>query len=173
MTYLRHASRHIHHTVANYIVEHLTALGWTQEGNVPFDSPVVKVWKSPAIIGNSLDRNVVPGVVAINLGNEITPDLEELGGPLTSQVYPVFIDIFQDHEATALALANDVKDILLGRLPGTRRSLRLINQVTGQEVPDWWIELDDIERVKPDSNFALRWQVVKVSANAYFNEVQY
>lgn len=173
MTYLRHASRHVHHTVANYVKSHLDTLGWTQAGNVPFDSPVVKVWKSSAINGTGLASQVTAGVVSIVPGNEPMPAGEELGGPLTSQIYPIFIDVFQDNEATALALANDIKDIVLGRLPGTRRSLPVINQMTGEPQPNWWMELDDVERVKPDHTFALHWQTVKVSANAYFNEVLY
>jgi hypothetical protein len=173
MAYLRHASRHVHHTVANYIADNLATLGWTVEGSVPFDSPVVKIWKSSAIIAGGLDRNVVPGTVAINLGNEPMSDPEELGGPLSSQEYPIFADVFQDKESTCLALANDIKDIVMGRLPGTRRGMPVINQMTALAEPGWWIELEDIERVKPESNFALHWQVVKVTATTYFNEVRY
>lgn len=173
MTYLRHASRHVHHTVANYIKAQLDVLKWTVPGEVPFDSPVVQIWKTPAVTQSGLNRQVTAGVVSITLGNEQSPDMEEMGGPLASQEYPIFVDVFQDQHATALVLASDVKDILLGRLPTARRSMTVINQATGEPVPDWWIELDDVERVAPDNSFSLHWMTVKVTATAYFAEVRY
>lgn len=173
MTYLRHASRHVHHTVANHIEQHLGILGWTVPGSVPFDSPVVTVRRTSAVVGGTLGKLTTAGTVAVTIGNEPLPSLEEMGGPLGSQEYPIFIDCFQDTEATALALATDVKDILMGRLPGTVRYLPVVDQATGTSVPDWLIELDDIERVEPEYNFALFWQVVKVTAVTYFPEVIY
>lgn len=173
MTFLRHASRHVLHTVANHVDTQLGVLGWTTPGSVPFDSPVVKVRRTAAIAGGTLGKTTQAGTVAVTLGNEFSPDPQELGGALSSQDYPIFVDVFQDTEATTLALATDVKDILLGRLPGAARYLPVIDQSTGLAVPDWTIELDDIERVEPDYNFALFWQVVKVTAVAYFPEVIY
>lgn len=173
MTYLRHASRHVHHTVANYVKFHLDQLGWTQAGIVPFDSPVVKIWKSAAVTPAGLNQQVTAGVCSITVGNELAVEMHELGGALASQDYPIFIDVFQDTDATALALASDIKDILLGRLPGTRRSLSLVNQMTGNPEADWWIELEDIERTRPDHTFTLAWHSVKVTAVAYFTEVTY
>jgi hypothetical protein len=173
VTYLRHAARHVHHTVANYVAHHLGELGWTTPGNVPFDSPVVKVWKTAAVTPAGLNQNVAAGVVAITLGNEFAAEMQELGGALASQEYPIFIDVFQDTDATALTLASDIKDILMGRLPGTRRSLAVINQQNGNPQADWWVELDDIERTRPDHTFSLAWQTVKVTATAYFTEVLY
>lgn len=173
MAFLRHAARHVHHTVANYVTANLTALDWLTPDETPFGAPLVEVRTSKAITGGTLGKTTKAGVVAVTLGNETTPDPEELGGPLTSQEYPLFIDIFQDTEATTLALATDIKDICLGRFPGATRYLPVIDQATSLAVPGWRIELDDVERVEPDSNFALFWQVVKVTAIAYFPEEVY
>lgn len=173
MTYLRHASRHVHHTVANYLLDQLTALDWTDPANTPFGAPAVTMWRTPAIVGTTLTERVAPGVVSCTLGDEYGPDPEELGGPLHSQEYPLFVDIFQDSHATALALANDIRDIFLGRLPETRRWLDVVNQINGQIVPGWKMELEDVERVKPETVLPLHWQVVKVTAVAYFPEVTF
>lgn len=173
MAFLRHAVRHVHHTVANHIQTQLGVLNWTTEGNVPFDSPVVKIRRTAAIIGGTLGAQTTAGTVAITVGTEFAPDPEELGGPLSSQEYPIFIDVFQDHESTTLALATDIKDIVLGRFPGTSRYLPVIDQGTATPVPGWLLELDDVERVEPEYNFALFWQVVKVTATAYFPEEIY
>lgn len=172
MAFLRHAPRHVHHTVANHIAEQLAVLGWTTPGSVPFDSPAVKVRRTAAIAGGTLGKTTTAGTVAITIGNEPIPDLEEMGGPLGSQEYPIFIDCFQDTEATVLALATDIKDILMGRIGG-KRYLPVIDQSTGTPVAGWGIELEDIERVEPDYNFALFWQVVKVTAVTYFPEEVY
>ena len=169
MTYLRHAPRHVHHTVANHIAERLTAMGWTDAATTPFGSKPAKVIKVPAIAGSQLltDR-VTAGTVAITLGDEYGPDPQELGGPFTSQDYPIFVDVFQDTDAAALALASDIRDIVLGRAAGSRRWLDVIDQSTKQPAPGWKIELDDVDRVSPETAMPLRWQVVKVTAVTYF-----
>lgn len=173
MTYLRHAPRHVHHTVANHISARLTAMGWTDASTTPFGAKPAKVIKVPAIAGTQLitDR-VTAGTVAITLGDEFGPDLEEMGGVFTSQEYPIFVDIFQDTDAAALALASDIRDIVLGRAVGSQRWLDVINQSTQEPVPGWKIEFDDVDRVSPETAMPLRWQVVKVTAVAYFNDVQ-
>lgn len=173
MTFLRHASRHVQATVANYLKDQLTALDWTTPGATPFGSPVVEVRTTRAIAGGTLGQTTKAGTVAVTLGNEFNPDPEEMGGPLSSQDYPIFVDIFQDTEATTLALATDVRDIFLGRLPGTTRWHDVIDQTTSLAVPGWRMEFEDIERVEPDYNFALFWQVVKITAVAYFPEETY
>lgn len=173
MTFLRHAARHVHHTVANHVETQLGVLNWTTVGQVPFDSPVVQVRRTAAIVGGTLGKTTKAGTVAITIGTEFAPGSEEMGGALSSQEYPIFIDVFQDTEATTLALALDIKDILLGRFPGTARYLPVIDQTTGTPVDGWKIELDDVERVEPDYNFALFWQIVKVTAVAYYPEVVY
>ncbi len=174
MTYLRHAARHVHYTVANYVQAQLDALNWTDPDLTPFGAEPVRIIKTPAVLGGTtLADDITAGVVAITLGDEYGPDHEEMGGPLHSQEYPIFIDIFQDSHGAALALASDIRDILLGRLPGTQRWLDVVNQTNAQVVPGWKLELEDIDRVSPETVMPLRWQVVKATAVAYFPEVAY
>lgn len=173
MEYLRHATRHVHHTVANEVQAQLTELGWMTDGEVPFGATKVTMIRTPAFVGSTLHKSITAGVLAVTVGDEFMPTMEELGGPLSVQEYPLFFDVFQDSDAAAVALASDIRDILLGRLPGTRRFLDVINQVTGQVVPGWKLEFDDIDRTSPNLTAPLNWQVVKATAVAYFPEVAY
>lgn len=166
--YLRHATRHIHHTVADHIEEQLTILGWMGgAGPVPFNSApvVVRRTSGPA-------KDVEAQQVRISIGDEQHPTSLELGGPLTEQELPIFVDIFMDSDGTAVALACDVRDILLGRVGG-KRSLPVIDQVNDTPVPGWRIELDDVVRVTPEHVLAMHWQIVKVTAVTRFAEVAY
>jgi hypothetical protein len=165
VTYLRHAARHVHHTVADHIEAQLVTLGWTTVGQVPFNAAPISIKRSA---GTAPD--IAAGQVRISLGNEVAPAEEELGGPLASQEYPIFVDVFMDNETIALALASDIRDVLLGRIGG-RRWLPVINQANDTEVPGWTLELDDVERIRPDHVLPMAWQVVKVTAIAYFPEV--
>jgi len=171
MTYLRHASRHVHHTVANHLKARLDALGWTDAATTPFGATPAKIITTSAVVGTQLDSKVTAGTIAVTLGDEFGPDPQELGGPFTSQEYPIFVDVFQDTSTAALTLASDIRDIFLGRVAGSRRWLDVVDQSTKQPVPGWKIELDDVDRVSPETAMPLRWQVVKVTAIAYFNDV--
>lgn len=173
MTFLRHAGRHIHKTVLDYLDVQLTALDWRSATNSPFGATPITMISRPVVMGDRLDEAIKPGVVAVSLGDELASTMEEVGGPLAVQEYPFFIDIFQDNEATAVALATDVRDIFMGRLPGTKRFLPVKNGATGATVPGWQIEFEDVERVRPETAMPYHWQVVKVTATTYFPEVVY
>lgn len=173
MTWLRHAGRHVHHSVANYMEQQLTALDWMTAGSVPFGAALVSVRRTPAITGDKLAEGITAGTVAITLGSELPSIEQELGGPLSVQEYPLFIDIFEDSDGAAVSLASDIRDIFMGRLDGTQRWLSVTNQATGVVVPGWKVEFEDVERVTPELTLPLHWQVVKVTAAAYFPEVTY
>jgi len=173
MTYLRHAGRHVHKTVMDYLDAQLTALNWRSATNSPFGATPITLVGRPVLMGDRVDDAVAPGLVAISLGDELAPEMEEVGGPLSTQEYPFFVDIFGDNEATALALATDVRDIFMGRLPGTKRFLRVKNGATGADVVGWQLEFEDVERVRPETTMPYHWQVVKVTATTYFPEVVY
>ena len=172
MTFLRHAARHVHHTVANYVEAQLTELNWLSD-TPPFGAQPVAIRRTAAFLGSELVEGIGAGTITITLGDEVNPDPEELGGPLTRQDYPIFIDVFQDSEAVTLALATDVRDALLGRFPTSRRFLPVVDQATGLEVPGWTMEFDDVERITPDRRLPLPWQAVHVTAACYFQEVRY
>lgn len=173
MTFLRHAPRHVQRSVVNYLTDQLAALDWFTAGEVPFGLAPITIAESRPFIGGQLDNGIVPPMVAISMGNEVAPDLEELGGPLSSQDYPIFCDVFTDEEGSALALATDVRDAFLGRHATSSTSIPVINQVTATPVADWRIHFEDIQRVAPEHTFPLSWHSVHVTANVYFPEVVY
>lgn len=174
--WVRHVDRHVHATVLNAVRASITGLGWTAAETLPFgevNSDVVTFVDTPAFAGDVLSPAVKSGMVACTLGDEFSPLMQEMGGPLAQQDYPIFFDVFQKTHASALSLASDIRDTLLGRLPGTHRFLPVINQLTGDELLGWRIELEDVERVGPHSALPLHWQVVKVTASTYYPEVSY
>lgn len=183
MAWLRHAPRHIQGTVIRYMTDQLVDLGWMNDppadvstANLPFGpdlATLVTIRDHPAITDDGLRQDVKAGTLAITMGDEPMPDLEELGGPLSTQEYPIFFDCFQDQEATTIALASDVRDILLGRLPGSSRHLDVKNMATGKVWAGWKLEFDDVIRQAPEHRFALPWHVVKATAVLTFPEVMY
>lgn len=174
MTFLRHAGRHVHKTVLDYLNTHLAALGWDDAATTPFGATPVTVISRPVVLGDRLDDSLVQsGLVALTLGDELRSDMEEVGGPLASQEYPFFVDVFQDNEAIVTALATDVRDIFMARFANTKRILPVLDGATGIAVPGWTIEFEDIERVRPETALPYFWQTVKVTATAYFPEVVY
>jgi hypothetical protein len=175
MTWLRHAGRHVHHTAANYLRTQLDALEWTNTDVTlrPFGGTQVTLWTEAAVLEDGLVDKVEPGVVAITIGDELYPEMQEMGGPLATQEYPLFVDCFHDTVETTLALATDVRDIFMGRLPGSQPWLDVVNQSNQAAVPGWRMEFEDVERIKPETKLRLHWQVVKVTATTFFPEERY
>lgn len=176
MTFPRHASRNVQHTVMNRVKDALTTLGWLDEGTLPFGTDfaaVVKFTDAPAIAGDKLVEGIEAGVIACTLGPEFNPDEQEIGGPLSLQEYPIFFDLFQPRYATATALADDVRDALMGRFVGTKRAFPIIDQRDDSQIAGWTCELADVEIVRPEIRLPLHWQVVKVTAEVYYLEEQW
>lgn len=163
--YLRHSTRHLHKTVFDYLSNQLATLGWTVDGDVPFDAPTVRLqeelpdeWDSAKVLK--------PGTVAITLGDENEAKNQELGGPLALIQVPLFIDVFMDTPGTTLALALDVRDIFTGRLPGTVRFLDVYDYSpnTPAIAQGYRMEFEDVIR----QNVKKNWEVVKITAMLYF-----
>lgn len=173
MTYLRHAPRHVQRTVYDYVHEQLADLKWFTAGETPFGLAVPQISVGRPFIGSKLDNKVNPPMVTISMGNEMPPDLEELGGPLSTQEYPIFCDVFMDEEGAAVALASDIRDAFLGRHATSKTSIPVVNQITGEPVQNWRIYFEDVERVAAEHTFPLAWNSVHVTANVYFPEVVY
>ena len=173
MTWLRYADRHILHTVADYLDEQLEALGWLDPARTPFGATAVTISRGPAFVGDRLDKGVADGHLCISLGSEPAPEMQELGGPLSLQEIPLFVDMFSANYTHGRALATDVRDIFLGRIPGSRRHLPVVDKSTNLEAAGWEIEFDDVERVEPGNAMPLRWQAVHVTAAVHFPEVLY
>lgn len=170
---MRYSSRSIHQSVANELTDQLGAIGWTSEGQTPFGAPKLRITTHTPRPHQTDQASISAGAVVITLGDNIDADPQEMGGPLSMIEYPIFVDIYMDKDAHALAVAQDVTDIFAGRVPGTSRFLPVIDLTTGYAAPGWLIELTDIERTRPVHDLKVHWQVVKVTASTYFPEVAY
>jgi len=176
MTFLRHSSRHVHHTVADHVEAGLAALSWTNAATTPFGSPVVTFDRTRSaadfLVPGVTPSGLKAGLVCITLGNEFQPDPEEMGSGLHVVELPIFVDVFMDVDAHAQTLAEDARDIFLGRQAfWPKRFIPVVNQATSTAVPGWSIEFDDVERDRPEHSFALAWQVVKATAMVRYQEV--
>lgn len=166
---LRHSTRHLHRTVFDYLNDQLTAMGWTVEGDVPFNAPVVTLQD---VLPDEWDEASVlePGTVALTLGDEDAALNQEMGGPLALIQVPFFVDCFMDTDSTALALALDIRDIFTGRAPGSVRFLDVINYNpdTPQVAVGYTVEFDDVIRQRVKKS----WHVVKITAMLYFPDAE-
>lgn len=170
---IRYSSRAVHVSVVNYLDTALAALGWMDPTTTPFGAPALDVRSAVPRPHQTDLASIVPGVVGITLGDNDDAEPQEVGGPLYLIEYPIFVDIYMDKDAHALAVAQDVWDICAGRLPGTSRYQPVTDLVTGELATGWLIELTDLERTRPTHDLKIHWQVVKVTASTYFPEVAY
>lgn len=178
MTYLRHASRHVHASVLDAVKDSLSTLGWLGANTLPFGpryAALVNFTDAPAIDGDRLAVGIAPGTIAVTLGPEFPTQEQEIGGPTTQQDYPIFFDVFQPTYAAATALANDIRDTLMGRFDGTHRFVTVKDYSGDAPTPvdGWTCELTDIQIIRPEIRLPLHWQVVKVTAEVQFPEVQW
>lgn len=173
MSHLRHAVRHVHHSVAQYVEDCLDQLGWTaaDASQRPFGATQVVVKRVGNVGAKGVD--LVAGQVYVTPGDEFEPDQLEMGGPLSQQNVPIFVDVLMDDSSTALCLASDIRDAFMGRFEFSARGIDVTDQVTQASVPGWRIRFEDVERVTPDPMLSLHWQVVKVTAEVEFPEVRY
>ncbi len=167
--YLRHSTRHLHKTLFDYLSDQLATMGWTVDGSVPFNAPVVTLhevmpdeWEEASVLE--------PGTVAITLGDEDAALNQELGGPLATIEVPFFVDCFMDTPGTTLALALDIRDIFCGRTSGSLRIMNVTNYNPSSptSAPGYTVEFEDVVREKIKKN----WEVVKFTACMYFPDME-
>lgn len=168
MTWLRFAPRHIHGTVVTYLSDLLDDLDWTTT-NPPLGAPQVRI--QAFMPPESELSSVKAGLVTISMGDEVDAVEEEMGGPLHSQEYPIFVDVFMEKEAHALSLATDIRDCFRGRISGSRRVMPVMDQseATPTAVPGWQMEFQDVQRERID-RLPIFWQSVKLTAFVEFPE---
>ncbi len=166
--YLRHSTRHLHRTMFDYLSSQLELMKWTVDGETPFSvDPVVLQDVLPQEFEE--ESQLVPGTVAVTLGDEADALNQELGGPLAMIEVPFFVDVFMDTPGTTLALALDIRDALCGRTTGSSRYHNVINYNTAGEpsiAPGYTVEVEDVTRVSPKKN----WETVKFTCLMYFQD---
>ncbi len=156
---IRHFGRHMYQSVYDHLSEGLNGLGWMSEGG--FKSTVVRMQN---YVPDETGTAIAPNLVAVTLLDE-GPELEAEMGDLLVSIEPTFVvDIYGENQAVALAIAEDVKDILRGRINGYTRIIPMYDysQDPRQLLDGVWAENTDVVRL-PSQRTELRrqWQVVR------------
>lgn len=165
MAPIRFRSRHLHATFYNQLRADLTALGWV---NAPVNfgaAPLTFMDFPPDERATQIKQNTV----AVALGDYDSDDDAEVGaagGGLRKAEYHVFIDVYMEEQSLAHALCDDVRDIY------TDYSCDLINQITGQPVPNVRIEVEEIVGPERPSSgpdvFQRYWRTMNLLVIVYF-----
>ena len=161
---MRHFARHLHATIQNQVEAHLVTMGWLTDGTVGFVPllgalPVVFQRQRP---DESILQSLKPNLVAVSFGGETDDEDEQLGGGLISQEHVMFVDVYAENDAVAVALACDVRDLLAGRFGS--RYFRVKDQVTGTDVLGYLAEYDEVFREPADRELPnVRWQIVRAT----------
>lgn len=173
MTYVRGQAAYVEETLRRYLDEQLTLLSWKDAANLPFGAtvPINLIDTLPTV-----DQAVDPNTVAMTSGDEQDDREAEMGAAggglhTTERVY--FIDVFGEGAGIALRLADDIKAILTGKLPGTARYQRVRDFVNGGNLDGHLMHFDNVTRSKPVAqDYKRDWQVVKLTVVHEFNTAE-
>lgn len=162
---IRFRSRHLHATFYNQLRTDLDALGWVH-------APVNFGATALSFIDYQPDERAVQikhNTVAVSLGDYDIDDDEELGasgGGLRSAEYHVFVDVYMEEQALALALCDDIRDIY------TDYSTTLVDQITGLQVINAPIEVQEVAGPEHPSTgveqFKKYWRTMRLTAVLFF-----
>jgi hypothetical protein len=172
---MRHRVRSVYQSIYDHLGDQLGVLGWLTAGGAK-TTPVTMQQYVPDETGQSLQ----PNTVAVTLGDESGENAEELGDRLVSVDLQLFVDIYGENQAITLAIADDVKDILRGRINGLSRFVPAYDYTGYDGTPESRTPVDDeIEMLnvgrQPAKAVELRrnWQVVYATANVLYVPDQY
>jgi hypothetical protein len=169
VTYVRHASRKLAWTFERNLRASLDSLGWITPPIAFSTTPVTITTRR---IPESEMQAITGNLVGVFFGAETDDAPFQLGGGYQVTSHQVFVDIVAVNEAVGLALAGDIKDVLSGRVPGKSRYFNLRDYDTdpgGILLPDWQVEVVEVERQRPDNNqVKLFWQVLVASLEMTF-----
>lgn len=164
---LRFAPRHVTQTVYDFTVAAMNDLGWTGP-TPPFGAAPVTFQSAP--VADSQDGSrLQPNMVAIYPGVEPPPEGLELGGPLSSQLYPFFAEVYGENTGMSTSIASDIRDIWLGRRGNSVLQVMDYSQTPPEAVVGWYIDLGvNVERGPLQGKF--NFQVVTAYAEIVYTE---
>lgn len=175
MSYVRGQAAYAEETVRRALTDQLTALDWfaTDPSTLPYGATtaVTLIDYLPA-----KETAVADNTVAMTSGDEDDDVDQELGAAsgglfMTTRVY--FLDIFGESQGIALRIADDIKAILTGKLPGTNRYVPVLDPVNGGTLAGHLLEFTNVTRTKPVSaDYKRNWQVVKATVEHTFSAVE-
>lgn len=165
---MRFRQRHVHATIVKLITDGLGDLGW-YGSTIPLVRP--NFGASPVVIKDyepqQAGETPAPNTVAISIDHQGDNEPFELGGLQTCE-YTVFIDIYGQSEPIAVAIADDVKDLIVDQ---SMPVLDFTREDDG-EVSDLWMEFEDIvvEKITSGSGALDKrsWRAVKATAVCFF-----
>lgn len=169
-TGLRHFSRHLHATVQDQIKAHLQACGWLPP-TVPNPAFVTLFGAQPVTFQRqrpeeSLLQSIKANLVTVSFGGQGNDQDEQLGGGMVSQEHVFFVDVYAENDAVAVALAEDVRDLLAGRT-AAGRFFRVQDHTALPTTPvlGYLGEYDEVFREPAARELAnVRWQIVRATA---------
>lgn len=167
---MRHFSRHLEATIQNLVHDHLVTTGWLPAPNqVGFETlfgakPVV--FQRDRLDESTLTA-VEPNLVAVSFGNQSDDVPQEVGGGLITQEHVVFVDVIAENLGIALALAEDVRDLMVGKTVAGRY-FRIVDQVTTTLVAGAYGHWFEVFREPADRELAnARWQTLRATVEVH------
>lgn len=158
---IRHFGRHLYQSVFDHVDQALADLGWKDPGG--FKENVVRTQNYVPEEGQGTSQ-LQPNLVAVTMLEEGEETPEEMGDVRVSLDVVFTVDIYGENQAVALAIAEDVKDVLRGRLE--RRRIIPVYDYSTTPAPTLLdgvlAENEDVVRL-PSQRTELRrqWQVVR------------
>ena len=162
--YLRHATRHMHQTLADLVQQWMDSLYWFGPVElVPFGTTPARF--QIGRMDEATVRAATGNVIVVSFGDEPDHAEIELGGGMVLQEYVMFVDCLADSDAVALAMACDVRDRLQGVAPGTSRFGQLCDYTFNppDPLPDHQFEFTEVLRTKPEVAYRSNWHVVNAT----------
>jgi hypothetical protein len=164
---IRFRSRHLHATFYHYTAAQLAARGWSGS-TVNFGTQAVTVVDyQPDERGQLIKANTV----AVSLADYVADEDEELGaaiGGVRSAPYRIYLDVYMAEQALAYAICDDLRDIF------EDLTLQLVDQITGLEVADAPIEVENVlgperpSQVLGAEQFKKFWRTMRLDTRLFF-----
>jgi len=134
--------------------------------DVPFGATPV-VFQTVRPVESEL-KALTGNVVAVTFGNQSDDGDLELGGGEVQTEYVLFVDVWAEEQAVAIAIASDIRDHFTGKPNGGTRFVRVRDYTTeqdGEVIPGWLAEYTDVVREPVERELVrVNWQVVKATA---------
>jgi len=173
MTYLRHASRHIHQTVLDRIRAGLVEDEWLDvaDGGAPFGGNEIlwqpKRMKESELVGITTEQSIVAPWFA----SEPEPEPQELGGGLVMVSHALVVDVIGESDGVSLAISGDIMDRLTGLKTDTSRFEPVYDYSATPRtaVVGYQIEFVNVVRSRPEASDLQRtWNVIVADVEVYF-----
>lgn len=144
-------ARLVQDSLSRFVVDGLTSLGWLDPGRRHL--PVRVVAKPPR-----WDEPVVANAIALSFEMADLDDLE-LGSALTRTSAAATFDLYVESDSLAVDLANDIRDLLRGRLRSPRHGvIELVDWSQATPVTFGYATVSDVRVHRPVALASQDWR---------------